>query len=126
MSQARRNSLRWQFARRMCPLCNNIVTIRSRKTDKRCPVTGENGRMKSLIAKRSVIVKKRKTSVTLEDDFWQALNEIARLRRVSLSRLITSIDAEQLANLSSSIRLFVLRFFKEGEARRYPTHEAAE
>ena len=71
--------------------------------------------MKSLIAKRSIMVKKRKTSITLEDDFWQALREIARLRRISLSRLISIIDADRefAANLSSAIRLFVLRFFKE-------------
>ena len=84
--------------------------------------------MKSLIAKRSIMVKKRKTSITLEDDFWQALREIARLRRISLSRLISSIDADRefAANLSSAIRLFVLRFFKEEQGRRYPTLEAAE
>ena len=84
--------------------------------------------MKSSIGKHTVVVKKRKTSITLEDDFWQALREIARLRRVSLSRLISSIDADRefAANLSSAIRLFVLRFFKEGEPRRHPTLEAAE
>ena len=86
-----------------------------------------NGHMKSLIAKRSIIVKKRKTSVTLEDDFWQALIEIARSRRVSVSRLLTSIDADrEFANLSSAIRLFVLRFFKEERGRRHATLEAAE
>ena len=83
--------------------------------------------MKSSIGKHTVVVKKRKTSITLEDDFWQALREIAILRRVSLSRLISSIDADrQFTNLSSAIRLFVLRFFKEGEPRRHPTLEAAE
>ena len=83
--------------------------------------------MKSSIAKRTVIVKNQKTSVSLEEDFWQALREIAKLRRVSLSRLISSIDADrQFANLSSAIRLFVLKFFKEEQARRHPTFEAAE
>jgi predicted DNA-binding ribbon-helix-helix protein len=83
--------------------------------------------MKSLIAKRTVIVKNQKTSVSLEDDFWRALREIAELRCVSLSRLISSIDADrQFANLSSAIRLFVLKFFKEEQARRHPTLEAAE
>jgi predicted DNA-binding ribbon-helix-helix protein len=83
--------------------------------------------MKSLIVRRSVMVKKRKTSISLEDDFWQALHEIARLRRVSLSRLISSIDADrQFTNLSSAIRLFVLGFFKEEQALRHPMLEAAE
>jgi len=84
--------------------------------------------MKSSIGKHTVVVKKRKTSISLEDDFWQGLHEIARSRRVSLSRLISSIDADRefAANLSSAIRLFVLRFFKEEQGRRYPTLEAAE
>jgi predicted DNA-binding ribbon-helix-helix protein len=84
--------------------------------------------MKSSIGKRTVVVKKRKTSITLEDDFWQALREIASLRRISMSRLINSIDADRefAANLSSAIRLFVLRFFKEEQAPRHPTLEAAE
>ena len=70
--------------------------------------------MKSSIGKHTVVVKKRKTSITLEDDFWQALNEIASLRRISLSRLISRIDADrQFANLSSAIRLFVLQFYKD-------------
>ena len=84
--------------------------------------------MKSSIGKHTVVVKKRKTSITLEDDFWQALREIASLRRISLSRLISSIDADRefAANLSSAIRLFVLRFFKEEQGRRRLTLEAAE
>ena len=83
--------------------------------------------MKSSIGKHTVVVKKRKTSISLEDDFWQGLHEIARSRRVSVSRLLTSIYADrEFANLSTAIRLFVLRFFKEGEARRHPTLEAAE
>jgi len=83
--------------------------------------------MRSMITKRSVMVKNHKTSVTLEDDFWQALHEIARLHRVSLSRLISSIDADrEFANLSSAIRLFILKFFKEEQARRRPMLEAAE
>jgi predicted DNA-binding ribbon-helix-helix protein len=87
----------------------------------------ENGRMKSLIIKHSVMVENHKTSISLEDDFWQALHEIARLRRVSMSRLITSIDADrEFANLSSAIRLFVLRFFREQQARRRLVLEAAE
>jgi len=38
--------------------------------------------MKSLITKHSVMVKNHKTSISLEEDFWQALHEIARSRRI--------------------------------------------
>ena len=65
--------------------------------------------MKSLVTKRSIIVGRHKTSVSLEAAFWQALREIADERRETLSQVVASIDKERpFANLSSAIRLFVL------------------
>jgi predicted DNA-binding ribbon-helix-helix protein len=65
--------------------------------------------MKSSISKRSIVVDGHKTSVSLEDAFWQGLRDIAKNRGETLSCLVGSIDANrQQANLSSAIRLFVL------------------
>jgi predicted DNA-binding ribbon-helix-helix protein len=65
--------------------------------------------MKSSISKRSIIIDGHKTSVSLEDAFWQALRDIAKNRGETLSCLVGSIDANrQQGNLSSAIRLFVL------------------
>ena len=67
--------------------------------------------MKSLVVKRSVVVAGHKTSVSLEDAFWEGLKEIARGRNATLSELIGAIDSERRqGNLSSAIRLFVLDF----------------
>jgi len=72
------------------------------------------GPMKSLIRKRSIIVAGRKTSISLEDEFWDCLREMAEERGDPISRLITSIDADrQSSNLSSGIRLFILRYYRE-------------
>lgn len=49
------------------------------------------------------------TSVTLEDEFWAALKTIAARRKTSLNQLVTEIDAAKNGNLSSAIRVFVLR-----------------
>ena len=69
--------------------------------------------MKSVIAKRSIVIDKHKTSVSLEEAFWKAPKEIAAGRNMALSELVASIDAErQHANLSSAIRLFILGFYK--------------
>ena len=71
--------------------------------------------MKSTVVKRSVILNGRKTSVSLEDDFWQALNEIADSRRVSVSNLVQTIDRERRnSNLSSAIRVFVFNHVRAG------------
>jgi predicted DNA-binding ribbon-helix-helix protein len=75
--------------------------------------------MKSLVIKRSIIFDGRKTSASLEDDFWNALRDIAHGRGETLSRLIASINANrQSANLSSVIRLFVLRHYMDQFARQ--------
>jgi predicted DNA-binding ribbon-helix-helix protein len=69
--------------------------------------------MKSLVVKRSVVIAGHKTSVSLEDAFWKALREIAAARKMTLSDLVSSIDAERKhANLSSAIRLFILEFHR--------------
>ena len=79
--------------------------------------------MKSLVVKRSVFLTGRKTSVSLEDEFWNALKEIAGDRHVTLSELIGGIDAQrQHGNLSSALRLFVLEYYR-GKAAEKPGDE---
>jgi predicted DNA-binding ribbon-helix-helix protein len=69
--------------------------------------------MKSLVVKRSIVIASHKTSVSLEDAFWEGLKEIARARSVTLSDLVAAIDsARRHGNLSSAIRLFVLDFYR--------------
>ena len=41
--------------------------------------------MKSLVVKRSIFLAGHKTSVSLEDDFWNALKKIAGDRHVTLA-----------------------------------------
>ena len=71
--------------------------------------------MKSMIAKRSIMINNHKTSVSLEDEFWNALKEIAQQRNQRLSALIALIDSERTTgNLSSALRLFVLDQYRSG------------
>ncbi len=69
--------------------------------------------MKSPVVKRSIVIAGHKTSVSLEDAFWDALKEIAAGRRMTLSDLVATIDSSRTqGNLSSAIRLFVLDFYR--------------
>jgi len=65
------------------------------------------------IRKRSVLIAGHATSVSLEEAFWKALKEITEAKGLSLNALITEIDAARAddtpANLSSAIRVYVLR-----------------
>jgi predicted DNA-binding ribbon-helix-helix protein len=86
--------------------------------------------MKSAIIKRSVVIAGRKTSVSLENAFWEGLKKIAEKRDTSLSDLLAAIDSgRQHDNLSSAIRLFVLDFYctqsSETDERRDGPHEMA-
>ena len=75
--------------------------------------------MKSLVVKHSVNVDGHKTSISLEGVFWTALKEIAHERRETVQRLITSINADrQSANLSSALRIFVLRHYMDQSSRQ--------
>ena len=84
--------------------------------------------MKSLVFKRSIVVASHKTSVSLEDAFWNGLKEIAGERHITLSDLVAAIDSQrQHGNLSSALRLFVLDFYRtqlsHGKEGRDDTHE---
>lgn len=66
--------------------------------------------MKSTIHERSLEIAGHKTSVSLEDESWSALKEIAQDEGVTVFDLTTKIDNARApkSNLSSAIRLFVL------------------
>jgi predicted DNA-binding ribbon-helix-helix protein len=69
--------------------------------------------MKSAVIKRSVVVDGHKTSVSLEDQFWDSLKQLADETNMPLSKLIGQIDhGRTRGNLSSAIRLFVLSHFQ--------------
>jgi predicted DNA-binding ribbon-helix-helix protein len=83
--------------------------------------------MKSPVIKRSIVIAGHKTSVSIEDAFWAALKEIAQSRQQSLAELIGSIDdarqsGNYSANLSSTIRVFVLDYYRA----RSPSRLAGE
>jgi predicted DNA-binding ribbon-helix-helix protein len=72
--------------------------------------------MKSAVVKRSIVIAGHKTSVSLEDAFWDGLKAIAQGHKMNLSNLIASIDTQRKhANLSSAIRLYVLDFYQLNE-----------
>ena len=71
------------------------------------------------IVKRSVKVAGHSTSVSLEDEFWTELKTIADEREISVAALIAEIDQDRKsANLSSALRLSVLRALKRKIADR--------
>lgn len=69
--------------------------------------------MNSANIKRSIVRNGQKTSVSLEDEFWHGLREIACTQKAKLSTLVRQIDqGRQGNNLSSAIRVFVFNHLR--------------
>ena len=74
------------------------------------------GRKNSSVIKRSVIRNGHKSSISLEDQFWDALREIADHEHMAISTLVATIDHGRTTNnLSSAIRVYVLDHFRRGD-----------
>ncbi len=65
--------------------------------------------MEDAVRKRSVTIAGHRTSFSLEDAFWEELVGIAQRRDITLAELVVEIDSEREGNLSSALRLYILR-----------------
>lgn len=65
--------------------------------------------------KRSFTIKGHRTSATLEAPFWEALEEAASSRGVTVAALAGEIDSRRGgAGLSSAMRVWLLAYAREG------------
>ena len=66
--------------------------------------------------KRSLTLRGHRTSVSLEDEFWDALRQIAAERGTALNALAAEVDAARPADvgLASALRVFALTRFRPG------------
>jgi predicted DNA-binding ribbon-helix-helix protein len=64
------------------------------------------------VPKRSIQRDGHKSSVSLEEPFWDALQEIAQRNNTSVSQLVAAIDhGDNRNNLSSAIRVFIIKYY---------------
>jgi predicted DNA-binding ribbon-helix-helix protein len=75
--------------------------------------------MKSAVRKHSIYINGRKTSISLEDDFWFGLLEIAALKKTTVPAVVARVDgSRKTVNLSSALRMFVFKYLKAGRKRK--------
>ena len=73
--------------------------------------------MQDIPKKRSLTLKGHRTSISLEDAFWSALNDIANKQTKSISELVELIDENRgEAGLSSTIRIYILQYYRNQAA----------
>lgn len=70
--------------------------------------------------KRSLTLRGHRTSVSLEDAFWQAFREIAEEKSIALNVLAAEIDAGRgiETGLATAIRLYVLAYYRDRALQR--------
>lgn len=68
----------------------------------------------SWLVKRSFTLAGHRTSIALEAEFWQVLEQMAEARACSLASLISELDAERSADrpLASLLRVHALTRFR--------------
>ena len=65
-------------------------------------------------AKRSFTLAGHRTSVALESEFWDALEQIAALRGISIAALVAAIDQQRTeGNLASACRIEALHYYRD-------------
>ena len=69
--------------------------------------------MDSSLVKRNVIIRGHRTSLCLEVEMWEALDDICRREGLNINHLCTMIDkAQHDTSRTSTIRCFTLRYFR--------------
>ena len=68
--------------------------------------------------KRSLTLKGHRTSVSLEDAFWDAFRDIAGQQDRAINDLAAEIDAVRGPDigLASAIRIYVLDYYRKGDS----------
>jgi predicted DNA-binding ribbon-helix-helix protein len=61
--------------------------------------------------KRSVVRNGRKSSLSLEEPFWDALLEIAERNNTTVRHILASIDQGKNEMFTSAIRVFVIEYY---------------
>jgi len=81
---------------------------------------------KSTIIKRSVVLSGKKTSLSVEDEFWTGLKEIATAQGTTISEILTTLSSgRKQGNFSSCLRLFVLDYYVQ-KARVFTQRKETE
>jgi predicted DNA-binding ribbon-helix-helix protein len=69
--------------------------------------------------KRSFSIAGHRTSISLEEPFWEALRAIAANESLSLAQLVSRIDKMRAdSGLSGAIRVYVLAHYQSAAAHR--------
>ena len=64
-----------------------------------------------MLMKKSITIKKHRTSISLEKEFWDALKIIAIQRSSTVDKIISDVDLHRNTSLASSTRSIYTSIF---------------
>ncbi|OUS15806.1 aryl-sulfate sulfotransferase [Rhodospirillales bacterium 47_12_T64] len=65
------------------------------------------------VKKRSVTIAGHRTSFSLEEAFWLEVKKLAQNEEISINQFIEKVDKARTGNLSSTLRVLVLKNLQE-------------
>ena len=72
-----------------------------------------NRRVRSGLVNHNVVINGRRTSVRIEPQMWDALNEIARREGRTIHDICSEVDADRVqSTFSASLRVYILTYFR--------------
>ncbi|MCI5544761.1 MAG: ribbon-helix-helix domain-containing protein [Azospirillum sp.] len=76
-----------------------------------------------MLKKSIVIAGRHQTSISVEPEFYAALENIAQEQNLSINALITQIDSlrNESYNLSSAVRVYILNYFQKKSSDKQNT-----
>jgi len=67
------------------------------------------------LKKHTITIAGHMTSISLEDVFWQALQDEAARQEISVAALVAKIDKDRTTGLSSAIRVYLFNRLADGQ-----------
>jgi predicted DNA-binding ribbon-helix-helix protein len=91
---------------------NKHLVLGSNVRGRAGPEVRQRSNFNYAVCKRSLALFGRKTSVSLEEPFWEALKEVAEARRTNRNALINAVAKDHQGNLSSALRVLAVEHFR--------------
>lgn len=80
---------------------------------------GQGDREDIGLVSKNVTINGRRTSLRLEPEVWEGLSEIAQREKSRISDIVAYVDRHRRsAGLTSSVRVFVLTYFRNAATER--------
>lgn len=87
-------------------------------------ITDKSGENASKLKSHNVYFNRKRTSVRLEDEMWEALKIVASHKNVSIHDVCDEVHSSQSsdASFTSALRVYLLSYFRELAQDRLPPY----